>query len=217
MKNMVLNIKWLPITLIILFSVGLLTIGAATTVAIDEEREYQNIEQSEAVDKLVRPEEEQDTPQYAPGELIVKLKEGSAIEDLQELNTTYNVASVDKVFKDISAPEDNLKQLKDKLANLSSEHDKWYWQLDKDSQEYKDYVKRTEGEKETLESQIKAQEELVARLQQRQDRVPQGAAPPNLDNVYILKAPEDTDISSMASEYQDDPAVEYAEPNYIVK
>ena len=43
-------------------------------------------------------------PEYVPGELIVKLKEGKALEDIKELNTKYEVASQDKVFKDIPTP-----------------------------------------------------------------------------------------------------------------
>lgn len=36
-----------------------------------------------------------------------------------------------------------------------------------------------------------------------------------LANIYILEVPEDTDISTMASDYEKNPHVEYAEPMYI--
>ena len=38
---------------------------------------------------------------------------------------------------------------------------------------------------------------------------------PDLTKVYKLKVPDDQDILSMAEEYNNDPNVEYAEPNYI--
>ena len=43
-------------------------------------------------------------PQYAPGELIVKLKEGKILEDIKELNTKYKVTLIEKVCKETSVP-----------------------------------------------------------------------------------------------------------------
>ena len=153
------------------------------------------------------------SPDYAPGELIVKLKEGKTTEDLGELNSKYNVTSIEKVFKDTVKPEDVLKELKDKLSNLSSEHQSWYWQLDKNSQEYKDYMAKQAKEKEVLNNQIDAQEKLISKLEQRQKRSPEGASASNLDNIYVLKTDSNTDISAMDADYSAGGAVEYAEPN----
>lgn len=40
---------------------------------------------------------------------------------------------------------------------------------------------------------------------------------PNLSNIYKLKVEEDADIPSIVKEYEKDPLVEWAEPNYIYK
>lgn len=156
----------------------------------------------------------QEQPEYAPGQLIVKLKEGKALDDIADLNTKYNVISTEKVFKDISNPENTLKQLKDKLAKLSPGHKGWYWQLDKDSNEYKEYMEKIEKEKEELNKQIQSQEGLIARLKARQKRAPDGAEAPKLDNIYLLKMEGGVNAPAIAQDYSKNPNVEYAEPNY---
>ena len=52
--------------------------------------------------------------EYAPGQLIVKLKEGESLGVLQGLNAKYKVSSQEKAFKDIPSPEATLSQLKAK-------------------------------------------------------------------------------------------------------
>lgn len=156
--------------------------------------------------------------EYIPGQLIVKLKEGKSLTDIRELNTKYNVTSSQKIFKETtSPPEETLKQLKDKLTDLSKEHGTWYWQLDKNSREYKDYAAKIENEKTQTEEQIKAQKELLSRLEQRQKRAPARLTPPDLNNTYILNIPKQTDILIMANDYKSNPAIEYAQANHIVK
>lgn len=156
-------------------------------------------------------------PEFVPGELIVKLKEGKTLEDIKELNAKYKVNSIGKVFKDTPSPQETLKQLKDRPIKLGTEHDNWYWQLDKNSQEYKDYIAKLEKEKEALNKQIKAQEELIAHLEQRQKRAPEGVTVPDLTNIYLLKTSQDINIIFMVQEYKANANVEYAEPNYIAE
>ena len=146
--------------------------------------------------------------QFVPGQLIVKLKEEASLSDLEELNAQFSVTSMEKVFPDISKPEETLEELKDKLSKLSPEHQNWYWQLDKDSVEYKDYVSRLDKEKEKLEKRIKALEDLITRLERRQERAPDEAVAPNLDNIYILQTNQNTDILQMAQVYIKNPYVE---------
>ena len=155
---------------------------------------------------------------YAPGQLVVKLKEGRSIDTLQELNAKYGIKSADKVFTEVKDPNEALNQLKDKLGKLFTDaHDSWYWQLDKNSQEYKDYAAKIEEEKEALERQIESQEKLIAKLEQRQKRAPVDTQAPKLDNIYLLNTDSNADISAMDAEYSANDAIEYAEPNYIVK
>ena len=45
---------------------------------------------------------------YEPYQLIVKLKEGFTLPDIQELNAKYSVISTEKLFKDIHGPGQRL-------------------------------------------------------------------------------------------------------------
>lgn len=207
---------------IIIVSLALVLTGPI--LAGIEEKDPANQDSRAEVDKngvvkFTGEPKQKPTPEYAPGELIVKLKEGKTPDDIQELNAKYNVSSIGQVFKEVatSPPQDRLQELKNKLANVGNEHQKWYWQMDKNSQEYKDYVAKIEKEKDELKKQIQAQEELVASLEQRQKRVPEGVDAPDLKNIYLLKTSPDTVIPAMAAEYQNNPAVEYAEPNYLAR
>ncbi len=152
--------------------------------------------------------------EYAPDEIIVKLKEGKNLDDIKELNEEYNVISSEKIFKEATKAEDVLKQLKEKLSKLGTEHDNWYWQLDKNSKEYKEHAAKLQKEKEEVQGQIAAQEELISRLEQRQKRAPEGAVTADLGNIYVLKAKENTSIPVMVGAYNANPNVEYAQPNY---
>lgn len=180
--------------------------------------EHQDNKLSDMPAEPAKPGEKPKTPEYAQGELIVKLKEGKTLEDISELNSKYNVTSTEKVFKETSSPEDTLKQLKDKLAKLDTEHESWYWQLDKNSQEYKDYIAKIEKEKEGLQTQIRAQEKLIAHLGQRQKRASEGVTPNTLENIYLLKtSSKETNIPLMMADYKANSGIEYAEPNYKAK
>ncbi|MCX5697979.1 MAG: S8 family serine peptidase, partial [Candidatus Omnitrophica bacterium] len=156
-------------------------------------------------------------PQYVPGQFIVKLKEGKAVTDIQDLNVQFKVTVVKEVFEKTPSPEEELQQLNAKLANLSTSHSSWFWQLDKNSKEYKEYMAKLEQEKAQLQGQIKAQEELIVHLAERQQRAPEGVVTPNLENTYLLKTASEADIRLVIAAYQGDPNVEYAEPNYIGK
>ncbi len=154
---------------------------------------------------------------YAPGQLIVKLKKDKTSVGIQGLNAKYNVSSMEKIFKELPFSPDALTELKEKLAHKSAEHQSWYWQLDKDSREYQDYLAKIEKEKEELQKQIKAKEDLIAHLEERKKRAPNDGVSIDLDNVYLLKTDKDTDILMMTKDYKINPAVEYAEPDYMAK
>lgn len=160
---------------------------------------------------------QQKDPEYAPGQLVIKLKQGRNLDDIQELNLNYNVRTSEKVFKDTPSPEETLKEMKETLGKLDTSHESWYWQLDKNSQEYKDYAAKIKQEKDDLARQIEAQEKLIAKLEQRQKRAPADAQTPGLDNIYLLNSDSGTNIPAMEAEYSANDAVEYAEPNYVVK
>ncbi len=163
-----------------------------------------------------QPQQSQ-TPAFAPGELIVKIKDGKTMDELSELNTKYDVTSTEGIFQSPGSPEDMLKSLQQKSADLDSQHDSWYWQMDKDSKEYKDYVAKIEAQKEVLKSQISAEQALIDHLTQRQSRADNSVTTPDLTNTYILKTNSSVNIVAIAENYSSHPAVEYAEPNYVRK
>jgi len=172
---------------------------------------------SDALASAIGAESAQAEAKYAEGQLIVKLKEGYVLADLRELNDKYRVSTTEKVFKEIPAPQDTLREMEKNLASLNAEHLKWYWQLEKNSREYKDYLAKIEKEKTELTRRIEAKKGLIRHLEQRQKRAAKDAQAPDMDNVYILRTDEDADILGMATEYRASPVIEYAHPNYALK
>ena len=154
---------------------------------------------------------------FVPGQIIVKLKEGAGLNDIQELNQACGVISAEQAFPPAPNPERTLQELKEELAQLSSEHERWFWQLDKDSLEYKQYMQKTERRRQALQARIKAQEDFSRHLKIRQARAPKGAKKPSLDNIYLLTIKGEKDIHSAIARYKLNPNVEYAGPNYLLK
>lgn len=170
-----------------------------------------SVDKAEPTPKIISFAKKEDTqkeksaaPEYTPGQLIVKLKEGQDIGSLLELHTAYKVTSYTKLLKDMPGIKVAASGAK------AQEHRVWYWQLDKDSKEYKDYRQRIEksGDKEL-------QEALKAHIELRQQRAPHDVAIPDFENTYLLKTSSDINILVMAKAYSQSSLVEYAEPNYV--
>ena len=155
---------------------------------------------------------------YKPGELIVKIKEGYTISDINDLNNTYNVTSSDKAFSTYENPKDKIDQLQKKLDDLATGHNSWYWQLDKNSDEYKKYQAKIASEEKGLKDQIDKEKETLARLDAYTEECKaNGTSVPNLDQIYVLKLDPSANIQEAENAYKNNPAVEYAHRNYIVK
>ncbi|MDD5136458.1 MAG: S8 family serine peptidase [Candidatus Omnitrophica bacterium] len=115
-------------------------------------------------------------------------------------------------------PEERLDTLKQELVTLSEGHNSWYWQLDKNSDEYKKCEEKLAAEKKDLEDQIKKQAETVARFEAYNEKcINSGSTAPNLDRIYLLKFDSSIDPKQLADIYKTDPAIEYAHPNYITR
>lgn len=151
------------------------------------------------------------------GQLIVKLKHGRTLADIQELNDKYPIKSVGEIADIASGSESNdeLKELKEGLAKLDNKHDSWYWQLEKGSSEYKDYIERIEREKAELKEKITIQEEMIRSSGQTDGTNPEDTA--NLEYTYVLNVPESIDLIQMSADYKFNSAVEYAKINYVYK
>ncbi len=153
-----------------------------------------------------------------PGELIVKLKEGHTLAELDGLKQKYRILSDEPVFPPVVSPQESLAELKKQRTALENpDHSGWYWWSDKESKESKDYETRIAQQKENLDKAIKNKEQLIDHLQARQQRAPEGSSAPSLEGIHLLRAAEDADIPLLVNKFQDHPAVAYAEPNYEMK
>ncbi|MBI4846428.1 MAG: S8 family serine peptidase [Candidatus Omnitrophica bacterium] len=189
---------------ILFFVIGTVIVSSIFTVSafalVKEKAAEDNSPSSLAPDRHQRKGMPQNTadsnnspePEYAPGQLIIKLKEGKTLDDIKDLNTKYNVHSKEKIFKKSPSPKDVLKQLKEKHVQAIA-------------------VK----EKKELSDAINAQEKFIAHLEERQKRAPKGAIEPDLDNIFLLNTDSGNDISIMAEEYKSNPAIEYVQFNRI--
>ncbi len=157
-------------------------------------------------------------PDYTPGRIIVKLKTGAALADLEPLNQRFGVTSVQDLFPKHLTPQERLEALKQKRARLgSTTHSRWYWWKDKDSKEHREYQAKIEAERVKIDQQIQAQEELIARLERRQQRAPGGVAPVALDQTYLLEFDASDGVPSVVAAYEASAAVEYAEPDHVIR
>ncbi|MDD5136809.1 MAG: S8 family serine peptidase, partial [Candidatus Omnitrophica bacterium] len=155
---------------------------------------------------------------YKPGELIVKVREGCSISDIDGLNSQYKATAVERSFPAYIEPKERLDLLKREIIDLSEGHNSWYWQLDKNSDEYKKYEAKLEAKKKDLEARIRREADAVARFEAYNEECRNSEeAPPNLDQIYCLKFDSSMDAGQLAEIYKNDPAVEYAHPNYIAK
>ncbi len=150
-------------------------------------------------------------------QIIVKLKPSETIDTLTPLNQKYDVVSVEKVFKDVLSPEAVLAKLKKDFSEVGKKHDTWFWQLDKNSKEYKEYEEKLKQQKDELANRIQNQEKLIVKLEERQKRVVQKKDPPDLSSIYLVETKNSSNIKAMVSDYSQHSAVAYAEPNLKIK
>jgi thermitase len=168
-------------------------------------------------------------PSYVPGEIIVKLREGRKISDIQNILEKQGIKTYKKVFSEIVDPKKELENLKNKLNEITSLKKNLARILNKISlsqtaslaELFKKSVeasKELDSQIEKLQEAIQKQEELIKKLEERQKRVSFQISPPNLENIYLLRTTDKkADIFSLIEEYQKNPAVEYATPNYLFK
>src|SRR3989338_391636 len=71
--------------------------------------------------------------------------------------------------------------------------------------------------RDAREKQERGQRFSRAMHQSRSQRAPRDAAFPDLSNVYVLEVPPESDIEAVVQEFQADPHVEYAQPDYLMK
>lgn len=176
-----------------------------------ETTDYSN-DGSEILPSDVFEESSANNPQ---AQLIVKLKYGWTLTDIQELNRKYTVGCIGEITDTASGSNNTLKKLKKELSELDAKYDTWYWQLEKGSSEYKNYIEKIEREKKELQEKIVIQEETLGYSGKTKEITPEDT--PNFEYTYVLNVPENINIIQMAADYQINNAVEYAKPNYVYR
>ncbi len=161
---------------------------------------------------FVSPRNDPPQSQVIAGQLIVKLKEGV---DPAAVSASVQAFAVENVFLDYPGAEETLSRLKEELGLLAQQHERWYWQLDPNSAEYKAYMERAAREKGALQGRIKAQEQLVERLNRRSAKASRPV--PDLKNIYLLRVDPAADVRELARQLNGHPAVVYAQPNFMYR
>jgi len=157
------------------------------------------------------------TPEFAPGRMIIMLREDATLDDLEALNKTHGVISSQKLFPDAPSTQDQIRRLKQQRAQLDNPtHTSWYWWKDVDSKEAQEYEARLVEERKALDDQIAALENLVARREKKQ-KTSKDFGPPKLDKAYLLEFHESANIPMVVEEYTAHPGVAYAEPDRVVE
>ncbi len=59
-------------------------------------------------------------PKYVPGQLIVKLKEGKILTDIESITKKYKMKDVRKLIKKMPSPQERLQAAKNKLQELEA-------------------------------------------------------------------------------------------------
>lgn len=160
--------------------------------------------------------EEEETPDYMAGEILVKLKENAGPDDLRDLNSSFGVTIVRRLFPPTPSARERLEALrKEREAWTAKVHKDWYWWGGSDSPDAKEYRLRREAEKAAFDRRIEAQEDLVLRVEERRKGAPE-LPPSHLERWYRLDFPPSSDAAEAAAVYRAHPAVESAQPNYLL-
>lgn len=138
---------------------------------------------------------------YAPGRFIVKFK--SAGPQAVNEDAEYLLESNGRFQDAVSDKSDSLDKLKEKHKVKKA----------------KSLFIERHGlpTADAMQKQNSIQQLSKVMHQARNQRAPANAVMPDLSNVYVLEVAPESDIEAIAREYQADPHVEYAQPDYIME
>lgn len=126
---------------------------------------------------------------YHPSEVIIKLKPGHQLSAIESLNRSHGVARAIQISPKRIPVQETILRLRELRAVAAN--------------------------KDEIDLRIKAQEQLLARLDLRQKRA-SGVPLADLSRLYLLKADGSSDVDLLVKVYRAHPAIEYAEPNFSV-
>ncbi|MGE5416883.1 MAG: S8 family serine peptidase [Acidobacteriota bacterium] len=153
-----------------------------------------HIDHSKKFSPLVKVDATKDNPSYKPGQLVVKLKSGD-VSQLDQLNMKHNVHGLSPVIKQPEGDPSATVLERPMIPSPTVAQDTY-------SNEQKEPFKVSKID-------------LIKRLEHRQLRST-SVSGSSLDNVFLLKMPDNQDVMAAADEYANNSAVAWAEPNYIV-
>jgi len=146
-------------------------------------------------------------PEYIPGQIIVKLKEDNKIDDIKELNTRYYVISAEKLFLDLAKLEDEYEGLLQQKENLQVEL----------KGSASNAMAELDEKIAKIQKRLAGQNSCLGEFESRKNRSTAQKPQPDLKNIYLLKTNDKINIQLMARDYAQNPCVEYAEPDYMVR
>jgi thermitase len=133
-------------------------------------------------------EKEDTKPKYAPGEVLVGLKEGASIEGLLK-----DVVIQPKAFDRIHDIKPAINKFKKDLK-LEKDSDGYYWFLGKNYKEVEDI-----SDEELFKEAYKSMPEVEKKLYRS----------------YKIRLPKDISVEEAVDKLKESPDVEYAEPNHL--
>ncbi|MDD5326471.1 MAG: S8 family serine peptidase [Phycisphaerae bacterium] len=134
-------------------------------------------------------------PQYKPGEIIVKFKR-AAVDTLEQQRTQK--VSAEGLSLSVSIDQLNRKYKAKSIEPI-----------------FKNFKARSEQVKNFRKKNMNSLSNQEKRLLKRRQRAPKGAKVPELDRIYKITLEPGQSAEQAVADYSKDPAVEYAELNYI--
>ncbi|MBF0387121.1 MAG: S8 family serine peptidase [Candidatus Omnitrophica bacterium] len=138
----------------------------------------------------------------APFRIIVKVKSGKTTRDLSTFRAK-NRKSTHR-YKNTFSPRVNHQAQLNSLRNERARYGR---------------AKSSDPRVLDLDRRTRIKEALVARMAKREQRARHGKKrkAPALEDIYIVEVPKTENVSTVLKEYQSDPNVEYAQPDYEMK
>lgn len=151
-------------------------------------------------------------PNYAPGQIILKLKKGKTLSNIENLFKKHNIKSTKKIL-DI----ENNVDFQQKLQELNTQ----LLELKKGNDLSANLSLLAQKEKD-IQEEIIYYQDLFNKLQERQERTDgfegdtMTAGAQELENIFLVELEnKKADVKKIIKDYQNNPDIEYAEPNYL--
>jgi len=157
-------------------------------------------------------------PQYGLHSLIIKFNTAPKPKDLQDFSSKHGLLSMEQLFANIPNPQTDLQNLQHQLAAVMINLVSLNQTANKVSKVYIQQKANLTNQQNTLNQQIKAQEDLIQRIQaQQQSSDINAPAVPDLSTIYKVTIPSNAKLDAVINDIRLDTRVVYAQLNYLYK